>query len=112
MANIPLKELVQEIRRQLEELDSERIEEGADPLLLLETVSLELKFTVAESAAGKGGFDLKIVTVGSEKQDRTEAVQTVSIQYRVDPNYQGSGHRAHRSSKARHQDDQGVEPLK
>jgi hypothetical protein len=110
MSTINLKELVQEIRKQLEELDQERIAQGTDAMFELQNVELELKFTVRGSSSQKGGLDIKIVTAGTEKQEGTETIQTIKISYKASPLYQGVGTRAHHSTTTA--DKTGVKGIK
>lgn len=112
METVQLKELVQEIRRQLEELDRERIAQGAAALFELQGIDIELKFTVGSSATAKGGLNISVITAGGESQERSEAIQTIKISYRASPQYQGFGGRAHHSSNRDQSGDEGVEPLK
>jgi hypothetical protein len=111
MNTIKLKDLVQDIRRQLEELDRERTSQELEALFELQGMDIELKFTVAESATAKGGFDIKIVTAGGEGHEHSEAVQTIKISYRVSPQYEGFGKRAHHSSQHSTAKEEGVKPL-
>ena len=112
MNHIQLKALVQEVRRQLEELDRERFSEGADELFELQSMDLELKFTVGSSGTDKSGFDFKIVTLADECQQRAEAIQTIKLSYRVAAEYRGFGRRAHHSSQEEQRGDEGVKPLR
>ena len=111
MPRIQLKELVQEVRRQLESLDQERTAAGADALFELQSMELELRFTVEESTTGKGGFDLKVITAGGEDKESSESVQTVKITYRVPDGYRGFGGRAHSSGHRQANKDEGIRPL-
>ena len=101
MPDLNLRELVSRIRSELEDVDRQRQADSKPALLTLESVDLELKFTVASSDSTKGGFDLKIVAVGREGGVREEAVQTIRLQYKVAKDAKGNspvGGRAHSSS--------------
>lgn len=111
MAAIRLKELVQEIRRQLEELDNDRTKEGKAALFELQSLELELKFAVEENTAETGGFDFKIVALGSEQQYRSETIQAIKIIYYPSDSYNGAGRRAHSSSSKSVGTREGIKPL-
>jgi hypothetical protein len=101
MVRSNLKQLVTEIRAALEEVDSERRSSGKPALFELETLELEIKFTVTESDTTKGGFDIKIITLGSEGNIRGEAIQGLRLSYRVATSAVGAdlpGTRFHSSS--------------
>ncbi len=110
MPGIRLKELVQEIRRQLEDIDRERISADQDAMFELQGLELELKFTIETTESGSVGFDLKLLSFGDEDSGRLEAVQTIRISYGVPSSYRGLGGRAHSSSRHRDQDST-VRPL-
>ena len=97
MVELNLKQLVSQIRGELEDLDRERQAQGKSPLFELEKLELEVKFTVTENQAKKAGFDLKIVSAGTEGTHRQETVHTVKLQYRLSEDA-GTGGRAHSSS--------------
>lgn len=83
MINESLKQLIVQVRDSLESVDSERQAEGRAPLFELESLELEIKFTVNEGEATKGGFDIKVVSLGTENSVRSEEVQTLRLTYRV-----------------------------
>lgn len=103
MAELNLKKLVSAVRDELEALDRERASGKRPPLFQLESMELELKFTVAESDSAKGGMDLKIVSFGADKALREEQVQSVRLRYRVAPSAEDAkllGTRAHSENAA------------
>jgi len=101
MTKINLQELISQIRDELEQVDRGRETAGKPPLFQLESLELELKFTVAESQESKGGLDLKVVSFGADQAVREEQVQTVRLCYRTVPTADEAplpGTRAHASS--------------
>jgi len=80
-----LKQLIIQIREALEAADKARQSAEKPALFELESMELEVKFTVADSGTRKGGFDFKIVALGTEGTVRSEEVQTLRLKYRVAP---------------------------
>jgi hypothetical protein len=74
-----IKELVEDLRRQLESLDRDRQNQSLPPLFALGSVEIELSFVVKENATGKGGFDLKIISADMGGTHAEEAVQKIKI---------------------------------
>lgn len=91
MSELNLKKLVSAVRDELEALDRERAKQKRSPLFQLESVELELNFTVVESDSTKGGLDLKIVSFGTDEALREEQVQSVRLRYRVAPSAEDAG---------------------
>jgi hypothetical protein len=112
MSAVNLRNLVEEIRRELEAVDRDREARNAEALFELQGMDLELKFTLSEATTGKAGLDLKLITAGNETQVRSETVHTVKISYRVNAQYRGAGRRAHSSAASDRPEDKGVQPLK
>lgn len=77
--SVSVSALIAHIRSELVKAETERRERGDDPLLELQQVEIEVNFLVETSDAVKGGFDLKVITLGSENQLRREDVQKVKI---------------------------------
>jgi hypothetical protein len=78
-----LAELVTAIRDELEQLDKKRNESGREALFRLSSLELELNFIVQESNSAKGGFDIKVVSLGADLGIRTEQIQKVVLKYEV-----------------------------
>ncbi len=98
-----IKNLVTSLRQQLIEVDSERIMEGGAPLLELEKIELEVNVTVTESTDAKGGFDIKVLTLGGGESESKSEVHRVKVVYRVDDEARAGGSpgsRAHSSSES------------
>jgi hypothetical protein len=89
MSTPGVKDLISMIRQQLEELDQERRDARAPALLKLDTVELEINFTVEETATKTGGVDLKVVSFGGDKQVKTEQVHKVTVKLSVAPEAEG-----------------------
>jgi hypothetical protein len=111
--NVNLKELVSAIRSELEQIDQARIMDEKPPLFQLTNLELELNFTVVENDSVKGGFDLKVISLGSDLGSSTQEVQKVILKFEVPAEARTShvlGVRAHSSAPATLTDD--VAPLK
>jgi len=78
-----LIELVSAIRDELEHLDKTRIEAGRQALFHLSAMELELNFVVEENTSAKGGFDIKVLSLGGDVGVRTEQVQKVVLKFNV-----------------------------
>jgi Trypsin-co-occurring domain 2 len=108
-----LTELVTAVRDQLEELDRARILAEKPPLFHLSRMELELAFTVVESDAIKGGFDLKVVSLGGQTSLRSEQIQRIKLSFEVPAEAIKAGvpgTRAHSTSRRTASAD--VEPLR
>jgi hypothetical protein len=110
VVGLQLTDLIDTIRNELAAVDENRIRDGAEPLFELERLELELRFTVEQRAAGKTGFDIKVLTAGGEETLREELIQTVKISYRFVGESGTLGGRAHWSSITPGRDP-AVEPL-
>lgn len=109
---IDLKDLVVSVRKSLESTDTEMRLAKKDPLFELESLELELKFTVEEAVGGKSGFDLKIVSLSGQTDVRSEQVQTLKVKYVVAQGAKAKGvvgTRAHSAAEGQEQKD--VPPL-
>jgi Trypsin-co-occurring domain 2 len=82
-AAINLVQLVSAVRSQLESTEREMRSAGKAPLFDLEGFELEIKFTVSENDTQKGGFDIKVVNLGSQSDVKAEEVQSIKIKYSV-----------------------------
>jgi hypothetical protein len=78
-----LMELVSAIRDELEQLDKARTEAGRKALFHLSAMELELNFVVEENTTAKGGFDIKVVSLGGDIGVRTEQVQKAVLKFNV-----------------------------
>ncbi|HEV2705542.1 MAG TPA: trypco2 family protein [Pyrinomonadaceae bacterium] len=110
--NINLKELVSAIRSELEQIDQARIMDAKPPLFHLTNLELELNFTVVENDSQKAGFDLKVVSLGSDLGTSSQEVQKVILKFEVPAEAKTStvlGVRAHSSHTPTLTDD--ISPL-
>jgi hypothetical protein len=78
-----LIELVSAIRDELEHLDKARTEAGRKALFHLSAMELELNFIVEENSSAKGGFDIKVVSLGGDVGIRTEQIQKAVLKFNV-----------------------------
>ena len=65
--NVSLSQLIRHVRQELHEAAAERRAAGEPAILRVETVTVELHAVATSSKEGKGGVDLKVVTVGGQK---------------------------------------------
>lgn len=107
-----LSQLVSVIREELEELDLARALADKPALFQLSKMDLELAFTVVEDDSVKGGFDLKVISLGGQTAVRSEQVQRVKLSFEVPTQaieLGVPGTRAHHTSRSSSSTD--VEPL-
>ena len=82
---LDLSDLVFTVRNELEAADL-RLRNAEKPTLFrLASMELELNFVVKSSDEVKGGFDLKIISLGSKLADANEKVQKIKIKFEVPP---------------------------
>lgn len=74
-----IKDVVSQLRQQLEALDQERRDGNKLPLFNLSAVEVELSFVVKDSEDGKVGFDIKVISAGMGANQATESVQKMKI---------------------------------
>lgn len=74
-----IKELIEDLRRQLEALDRDRQDADLPALFSLGSVEVEISFVVKESADGKAGFDVKIVSANMGGGHSQESIQKMKI---------------------------------
>jgi hypothetical protein len=78
-----IKDVISKVREELVAADAERRHRGDEALLRLKNVDIEIHFTVERTDALKGGFDLKVVSLGGKEQYREEEVQTIRVTLEV-----------------------------
>jgi hypothetical protein len=78
-----LVDLVTSIRDELEQADKARLVSGKAALFQLSGLELELNFVVSETAGAKGGFDIKVLSVGGDVSVRTEEVHKVKLTFEI-----------------------------
>jgi hypothetical protein len=64
--DLDLYSLVTAVREELETMDQERRAQGRQALLQLAEMELEINFVVTKRAGGKGKFQLKVFSIGTE----------------------------------------------
>jgi hypothetical protein len=74
-----IKDLIADLRSQLEALDKERQDSSLSPLFVLSSVEVELSFVVKENEDTKVGFDLKIVSANMGGAHAQESIQKLKI---------------------------------
>lgn len=72
-------ELIRQVQNELVESQSQREAEGKSAIFEVESLTIEVNFVVSASSTGKGGFDLKILTLGGEKMYKDEQVHKITL---------------------------------
>jgi hypothetical protein len=80
---VTLSQLIRHVRQQLHEAAAARREAGERAILRVETVTIELHTVATSSKEGKGGVDLKIVTVGGQKAYSEQETQKIVVVLRA-----------------------------
>ena len=80
---IDLSALIIAVRSELENADLQLRIAEKPTLFRLSSIELELNFVVKTTDEVKGGFDLKIVSLGSKLADASETVQKVKVRFEV-----------------------------
>src|SRR3569623_152948 len=82
---LDLSALIFAVRLELEAADL-RLRSAQKPTLFrLSSMELELNFVVKSSDEVKGGFDLKVISLGSKIADANETAQKIKIRFEVPP---------------------------
>lgn len=109
--SIGLGELVTAIRNELDQVETSLFSGDREPILGLEGMELTVKFVVKEDSKVKGGFDLKVVALGSQLGESSESVQEITLTYKVLPEAEGApGTRAYPDEKGRAKS-KGIRPI-
>lgn len=112
---LDLSALILGVRKELEKADVQMRVAGKPTLFQLSSMELELHFVVKTSSEVKGGFDLKIVSLGSKLAEAGEEVQKVKVKFEVPPEAikaQVTGSRFFDEGGAKGQRSKPVTPLK
>lgn len=83
--NLSISELVAAVRKELNRIGSERVARGEQGLFQLSKMELCVQFVVTVDTSMTGGFDLKVVSVGGEKEVSSQQVQSVTLTYDILP---------------------------
>lgn len=74
-----LTDVISKIRDELVSLDAKRREQGREALFELTEAEIEINFVVETSDAIKGGFDLKVISLGTEDHYKGKEIQKIKI---------------------------------
>jgi tRNA(Ile2) C34 agmatinyltransferase TiaS len=74
-----LPDIIREVQKQLVEAQRLRIKDGDSKFLKLKQVEFEMKCVAVENTEVDGGFDLKVVKLGSKLSEQQQQVHTVKI---------------------------------
>jgi hypothetical protein len=80
-AELGVADLVARVRDELETLDASRDAADRPALFSLDELELELQFTAIERVDGRGGIDLKVVSLGASKGLESTAVQKIRLRF-------------------------------
>jgi hypothetical protein len=86
-----LEQLVTMIRDELERVDSAQQKAKRGALFRLSGLEVELSVVVEENTSAKGGFDIKVLSLGAETGVRTEQIQKILLKYDVPSDFKGLG---------------------
>ncbi len=114
-ATLNISTLILEVRKELEKADLQMRTAGKQALFQLSSMELELNFVVKTSSEVKGGFDLKIVSLGSKLAEAGEEVQKITVKFDASDEAIRSklpGTRGFNEDKPRGRDPKPVTPLK
>jgi NTP-dependent ternary system trypsin peptidase co-occuring protein len=77
---LTLKDLLIHARNQIEEAATERTKSQKEPLLRVDSVTVEVNVTLTESTEGSGGFDIKVITLEGKESYEEEQVHKISVE--------------------------------
>lgn len=77
---LSINDLIQQVRDELHETALESQMRGKAPLFLVNKLTIEVNFVVAESSMGKGGASLKIVTAEGSKEYNEKQVHKITLE--------------------------------
>lgn len=80
---LTISNLVTAVRNELDRIEVERELAGRKPLFRLAKMEINVQFVVTVDETIKGGFDLKVVSVGGEREAGSERTQSVTLTYEV-----------------------------
>jgi hypothetical protein len=82
-SGLDLSNLIISVRTELENADMQLRNADKPTLFRLSSIELELHFVVKSADEVKGGFDLKIVSLGSKLAEASEEVQKIKVKFEV-----------------------------
>ena len=77
--DVSVKELIQRISEDLLESEQERTAGGRRAVFEVAELTIELAFVVSRSRQGRGGIDLKVLSVGGEAGRGDERTQRMTL---------------------------------
>jgi Trypsin-co-occurring domain 2 len=76
---ISVKELIQKISEDLLDSEQERTARGQRPVFEVSELTVELAFVVSRTRQGRGGLDLRVVSVGGDIGRANEQTQRMTL---------------------------------
>lgn len=84
-----IMDLIRQIQSELIESQRQREQEGLSALFEVESLTVEAQFIATDSSKEKGGFDLKILTLGGESTYSSEQVHKITLTLKTTPHGEG-----------------------
>lgn len=76
---LSIASLIRKIHNELADSQRQREDEGEKPLFEVESLTIEAHFVVAETIEGKGGFDLKIISLNGSDNMKIEQMHKITL---------------------------------
>lgn len=77
--NPSLKDLLVHVADQIEAAAAERAAGGKQPLLRASSATIELNVLVGVTKEGKGGFDIKVISLGGSRASQEQHVHKITV---------------------------------
>ena len=81
--DVSLGSFIRHVRQELQAAASELRASGEDALLRVETVNIEVHAVATTSKEGKGGVDLKVLTLGGGKLIKEQEIHKITVTLRA-----------------------------
>ena len=78
---IEIRPLITEIKKQLIELDRERVNNGELAIFALDSFELELSFAVKSASAESSGGDFELITIEQNESSTQETAQKLKLRW-------------------------------
>jgi hypothetical protein len=76
---LSLSDLIELVRLELVESEARRQVKGMEPLFLVKSMDIEVKVGLVGSAKANGKFDLKVLTIGGQRERQDQIVHTIKL---------------------------------
>ncbi len=82
---LSISSLIRKVHEELADSQRRREAEAGLPLFEVESLTIEAHFLVSSNLEGKGGVDLKIVSLGAAKGTKAEQIHKIILKLKVVP---------------------------